>query len=400
MNRKDFIKKSLSFGIGLPLLSMLLTSCDDDSALVPSLQTDFSGKVIVIGAGAAGLSAGYLLNRLNIDFQIIEAASGFGGRVKRADDFVDFPIDIGAEWIHTSPSILADILDDPSVDASIDFITYNPQTFRTWNNGKLRSHNYARHFYSEYKFKRTTWYGFFEQHMVPQIADRIVYNQPIVRVDTSADGVVLTSSDNTTYTADKVILTIPIKVLQGDLVAFTPALPQATTNAIDSIFMGDGLKVFIEFRERFYPDILFIGGLLANLSNDSFVFYDAAFRKDSNRHVLGLFSINEDAGQYTQLGSDAAIFQKVLADLDEIFDGKASQHYVQHVVQNWSNEPYVQGAYSYTFENDQEDTVAALQEPVLGKLFFAGEALSIDNQATVHGACESGFDAVERALSS
>ena len=38
-----------------------------------------------------------------------------------------------------------------------------------WKDGKLRKRNIASHFYSEYKFKSTTWYGFFEQHIVPTI---------------------------------------------------------------------------------------------------------------------------------------------------------------------------------------------------------------------------------------
>ena len=400
MTRKEFIQKSLVTGAGLSFFSMFLESCSTGNGImVPELPTNYPGKVLIVGAGAAGIAAGYLLRRYNIDFQIVEASTGFGGRVKRAADFVDFPIDLGAEWIHTSPTVLADIIDNPDVEADIEFITYNPQTIQTWNKGKLRSNNFARNFYSEYKFKHTTWYGFFEQYLVPDIADMIVYNTPIVEIDYSSDKVRLKSDDNQVFEADKVLVTIPIKVLQDDIVTFVPALPPDKTAAINSIFVGDGLKVFIEFAERFYPDLLLEGGLLQALSEDSKVFYDAAFRKDSERNVLGLFTINEDAARYTNLGSEEEIIKEILAELDEMFDGEASRNYLQHRIQNWSAEPYIRGAYSYTFDEDQEDTVNTLLAPLDNKIYFAGEALSIDAQAMVHGACESAYSVVGKLLS-
>ena len=57
-------------------------------------------NVLIIGAGAAGITAGHLLAERGVDFEILEASSTHGGRVRKVDDFVDFPIDIGGEWIH------------------------------------------------------------------------------------------------------------------------------------------------------------------------------------------------------------------------------------------------------------------------------------------------------------
>ncbi len=385
-------------GIGLPFLTSIIAACEKEVIEFPEFSTSFSGKVLVIGAGASGLAAGYLLSRYNVDFEIIEASPVYGGRVKRASNFVDFPIDLGAEWIHATPAVLSEILNNPELDASIDFITYNPQTLKGYRDGRLQPHNYASNFYSEIKFKSTTWFGFFEQYIVPHFEDKIIYNQPVATIDYSGSKVAVTTIDDTVYEADKVIVTAPIKILQSDTISFVPALPAAKTEAINSISMGDGLKVFIEFKEKFYPDLMVLGGLIEGLANDNEIFYDAAFRKDSNRHVLGLFTINEPASKYTTLDSDQAIVDAVMEVLDDIFEGKASENYLQHVVQNWSKEPYIQGSYSYTFDNGQEETVNTLNEAVNNKLYFAGEALSLENQATVHGACESGYAAVGRAI--
>ena len=205
MTRKEFIKKSLVCGVGLPFINTFLSSCEEEDVIFPEITTDFSGDVIIVGAGAAGLAAGYLLQHHNINFQILEASSGFGGRVRRNNDFADFPIDIGAEWIHTSPTVLADILRNSELDASIDFVTYNPQTIATAKDGKLTKHNYASNFYSEYKFKSTTWYGFFERFMLPEIEERIIYEQPINQIDTNSNRVRLTALDNTQYVSLQVL---------------------------------------------------------------------------------------------------------------------------------------------------------------------------------------------------
>jgi monoamine oxidase len=195
MTRKEFIEKSLMMGIGMPFLSsMLLHSCEKNNNIFPKFETNFSGKVIIVGAGAAGLAAGYLLKRYGVDFQIIEAAPVYGGRLKKAANFVDFPIDIGAEWIHTNPKILADIINNSNIDANMDIIVYNPQKIQTWKNGSLISHNYISHFYSEWKFKNATWFDFFEQFIVPEIADHITVNQPITEIDYSGDKVLLRTS--------------------------------------------------------------------------------------------------------------------------------------------------------------------------------------------------------------
>ena len=56
MNRKDFLKLCGILGISAPFQSVLL-GCDNSDAM----GSDFSGSVIIIGAGAAGMAAGYLL---------------------------------------------------------------------------------------------------------------------------------------------------------------------------------------------------------------------------------------------------------------------------------------------------------------------------------------------------
>lgn len=399
MTRKEFIEKSMMMGISLPFISsLLLESCTPENSVFPKFETNFSGKVIVVGAGAAGLAAGYLLKRYGVDFEIIEASPVYGGRLKKIDNFTDFPIDLGAEWIHTDPKILAEIINNPNINIDVDTLVYNPQTIKTWMNGKLVAFNFLSSFYSEWKFKNTTWFDFFEQFIVPEIADKIILNKPITEINYEADKVILKSVNNETHEADKVLITTPIKTLQNQQINFQPSLPSEKLNAINKVFMGDGIKIFIEFKEKFYPDVLLFGNIFQAFVEEEKSVYDAAFRKDSGKNILGLFAINEKASAYTKLNSDEEIINKFLGELDKMFDGKATPNYVKHIIQNWSNEPYIQGAYSYSFKGSKSSIVEAIIKPVSDRLFFAGEALSTKNQAMVHGACESAYSVVARML--
>ena len=127
----------------------------------------------MIGAGTAGIIAGHVLNRYNIDFEILEASSVYGGRVKEIQGFADFPIDLGAEWLHTEPEVLARLLNDRDSRAKVEMINYSPESLSIWKNDKLRERNFFTNFYAEYKFKNTTWFNYLERYFVPAINEQI-----------------------------------------------------------------------------------------------------------------------------------------------------------------------------------------------------------------------------------
>lgn len=398
MNRKEFLKQSAALGIGLPFLSSLLSSCGDDVQLPNSFDVNFSGNVIVIGAGSAGMMASYLLQQHGTNYTLLEASDNFGGRVKKAGDFADFPIDLGAEWIHTDPEILAELINDPSQDASIDIINYRPETIYVWKNNELKKRNFFSNFYGEYKFKSTTWYDFFDQYIVPSISDNILYNEVVQIIDYSSDQVQVITNNNT-YTADRIILATPLTTLINERINFQPSFPSAKTEALNGVDMPAGLKIFVEFSERFYPDIVIDGGLLSYVTSEEEgdkAIYDAAFGKNAETNVLALFTVGVQAKEYTDLGSDEEIFAKFMDELDEMFDGKASQYYVKHVVQNWTAEEFIEGSYSHYTDYS---TRPILGESVDNKIYFAGEAYAPESDlATVHGAGISAFRTVEELL--
>jgi len=249
MTRTEFLKMCGILGITLPLnpiLAACSTDDDDDNNPAPS----FSGKVVIIGAGAAGMSAGYLLQQQGIEYEILEASPTHGGRTKTVRDFTDFPIPMGAEWLHVRPGIFEEIVNDPSIPVNVETVGYQPDdSLGMWNNGTLTMGTLGN--FVDRKFVNGTWLDFFNTYVYPSVANRITFNQVVERIDYSGSQVVVSTAD-TTYTADKVIVAVPVKMLQLGNIAFMPNLPSDKTQAISEVTIWDGFKAFFEFSEKFY----------------------------------------------------------------------------------------------------------------------------------------------------
>ncbi len=278
MTRKEFIKICGILGISVPFYTSYISCAEQDE----TGNIDFSGKVLIIGAGVGGLSAGYLLNQLGVDFEILEASSNYGGRIKINADFVDFPIPLGAEWIHTDLGVFNEIVNDSSVDVNVNTINYDRQTdtYAHWENGRL---NVTELVDSDIKFVNYSWYNFYQQYIAPSIQDRINYNRIVDAVNYSGEKIVVGTSDGTEYTADRIIISVPLKVLQSQMIGFTPALPADKLDAMKELIIWDGFKAFIEFSQKFYDTQI---GFDINPETDGQkLYYDAAYGQNSSRPV-------------------------------------------------------------------------------------------------------------------
>jgi monoamine oxidase len=106
--RRNFLKQA-----GLAGASVLLSS-KSQAFFSPGRQK----KVIIIGAGLAGLSAAKKLKEKNIDYVILEARKRVGGRVfsYQIDAMDNLNIELGAEWIGTSHQRILALCDEYKLD--------------------------------------------------------------------------------------------------------------------------------------------------------------------------------------------------------------------------------------------------------------------------------------------
>jgi len=117
MNRSEFLKNGLLITIGGILIPKSIISCRKNTLFEDST---YSGKVIIIGAGIAGLYAGYILKSKGIEFEILEASNVYGGRIGKNENFADFPIDSGAQWLHGKNNIISDLITSSGTKISLD----------------------------------------------------------------------------------------------------------------------------------------------------------------------------------------------------------------------------------------------------------------------------------------
>ncbi|MEM7539854.1 MAG: FAD-dependent oxidoreductase [Chloroflexota bacterium] len=387
MNRRDFIKLCSVLGISIPFQPFI------NGWNIGGKSTRFSGSVIIIGAGAGGMASGYLLAQQGIDFQILEASPTYGGRMKRTTTFADFPIPLGGEWLHVADTELPDIVNDSDIEITTQIRRYSEaDTYGYFQGGELYTGPLED--YTDGKFVNSTWFDFFDEYVVPSIRARMTFDTQIVAIDYSGNRARLTDSNGLTHEADKVIVSVPLKILQDGDIQFIPPLPDNKTEAIAEANIWSGFKAFIEFTEKFYPTFLDFPDSYTNGGQRTY--YDATVAQDTTTNILGLFAIGAQAERYQALSGDAQR-DLMLRELDEVFDSVPSQTYVKHIVQNWNEEPFIRAAY---LEDDAPSYISrVLSESIDQKLFFAGTSYTQeDDWSSVHTAAHSARDAVTELL--
>lgn len=346
--------------------------------------------VAVIGAGAAGLTAGFLLDRAGANFRVLEAAPVHGGRARKDTSLADFPLDLGGEWIHTTNRVLNTLSDtDHAADRAME---WRPVTCDIWDGSRLhRENRYALEWRGEHRFISTTWFDFFNDFMAQGILDRIDLDTRVTRIDYSHDPVRLTLATGDVVAAKHVIVTVPLNVLKDGDIAFAPGLPAEKRRALDGAIMPDGFKLFFRFAERFYPDlVLFDHGYPT--PEAEIIFYNTALDKPTQQHVLGFFGHGVVATPYAKMSEEEHV-RAALDLLDRLYDGAATPAYQAHILQNWTRSPLHRGTYSYF----RRGSPATLGAPIGGRVHFAGEAYNRRSDGEwgyMHVAARSAYDAI------
>ncbi|MEO0584620.1 MAG: NAD(P)/FAD-dependent oxidoreductase [Bacteroidota bacterium] len=343
---------------------------------------DYDGKVIIIGTGGAGLAAAKILERNKIDYQILEATDRYGGRLKKDTTLADFPIDLGAEWIHSHPKVLNVIKGKKSEEVDEAVIPYKLDTVLKWDGKALKpSTFFLKYFYDfmpESKFKNSTWYDFLDENIAQEVKHKIVYHAPVRSIDYTGEKVVIVTENGDTYEADKVLVTVPVGVLKANKIQFSPTLSAEKKQAIDAINFLPGFKIVMKFSEKFYPDLVQCEVGYGTKGGEK-SYYDIAFKKDAQTHVLGFLCVGEEAKKYYALDSEAEIIETIIQELDQMFDGKASETFTgEYRLENWGQHEFTQGTWVVT-PYEKSSHLNALAKPLDKRVYFAGSILDPDS---------------------
>jgi len=368
----------------------------DETALHKTYH--YSGKVIIIGAGASGLAAAKVLEKNNVDYKVLEATNRYGGRLKKDTILADFPIDIGAEWLHSAPITLNKLKGKYGDEIDEELIPYHLDCTAIWNGTEYKvnsswQNDFRYNFLPESKFKNTTWYDFVNENIAKTVLQNIHYNSPVVSIDYSNNKVSVITTDGTTYEADRILVTVPIGVLKSEKISFIPEIKQERKDAIDEITFHPGFKVVMKFSDKFYPD-----AIECEVDNGEKGYYDIAFGKETQDNILGFLCTGDETQKYYNLNSNEQIMDSLLSELDQIFDGKASSSYSgEYVLENWGQYEFALGTWTQAFQ-EKKSNLKILNQSLDQKVYFAGEINDPYKQMGVPGAILSGYYSIDKLL--
>lgn len=216
----------------------------------------------------------------------------------------------------------------------------------------------------------------------------------VTAVEHGADGVKVVTSKGA-FEAQRVVVTLPLGVLQRGGVAFRPALPAPKLAAIRRLGMGVLDKLFLRFPRSFWGELShdligFVGqprGAWAETVDLQHVY---------GKPVLMCFLAGTRAREAEAL-SDEQVVASAMSWLRQAFGADVPEPTAWQRTR-WAADPFAYGSYSFLAKGSTLTDVEALAAPVGGRLFFAGEATTTMDPATVHGAYRSGLRAAEEVL--
>lgn len=197
------------------------------------------------------------------------------------------------------------------------------------------------------------------------------------------------------FEAQRVVVTLPLGVLRRGGVAFRPALPASKLAAIRRLGMGVLDKLFLRFPRAFWGDLShdligFVGqprGAWAETVDLQHVY---------GKPVLMCFLAGTRAREAEAL-TDEQVVASAMGWLRQAFGADIPAPTAWQRTR-WAADPFAYGSYSFLAKGSTLADIEALAAPVGARLFFAGEATTAQDPATVHGAYRSGLRAAEEVL--
>jgi len=189
------------------------------------------------------------------------------------------------------------------------------------------------------------------------------------------------------------LVTLPLGVLQAGAVKFDPPLPEKKLAAIRRLGSGRLDKVCLRFPHVFWPETHVLN-LAGSLPGEFAEWINAA--AFLRAPVLCGYNAGTTAARF-EAKPAAEMTAAAMSALRMMF-GRDVPEPQSAIVTQWGRDPFALGAYSNLPPGASARDFAQLAEPVGGQLFFAGEATSLKQNATVHGALFSGEREAEQIL--
>jgi monoamine oxidase len=401
-------------------------------------------EVVIVGGGAAGIAAARHLAKAAIECLIVEARPRLGGRAYTVTDASGFALDLGCGWLHSAdrnPWAKVAQAQGRTLDTSLPpwaklslpagFPHAEQEEFKNalqsffervgkvaagehdvaaslalepngrWNNlisaictyisGAEADRVSARDF-DAYDDSGVNWrvregYG----ATIAAYGEGLpaVFDCPVLQIDHRGKRLKIETAKGV-ITAGRAIVTLPTTVLAEKEFLFSPALPEKTAAARGlPLGLDDKLFMSLENAEEFED------------GSQSFGRTDRAgtaayyFRPFGRPMIEAYFGGH--CASVLEEGGERAFFDFAVSELTGLFGSDFARRIKPLCHHSWGADPFARGSYSYAVPGSA-DCRARLAAPVDDRLFFAGEACSLDNFSTAHGGWLTGVAAAEQAI--
>jgi monoamine oxidase len=399
--------------------------------------------VAVIGAGAGGIAASRrLVADGGVSVLVLEARERPGGRAwtVEADGI---PMDLGCEWLHSADrNVLAPLAKQlgfainerppdwttrlrysgESLEAEADWIAEREAFYwavhrlaqqpedspcsaalipggrwnalldatSSWGNAveldQLSAKDNDRYEDSGINWRLTRGYGTLFTTLARGLP--IAYGTQATRID-HCGAMLAIETNRGTVRAQRVIVCVPSAILAEERLVFEPPLPEKLA-AANGLPLGLADKLFFHFEGgEDIPERYLVGSTRRRETMSYQI-------RPMGRPRIYCFFGGRFAAGLERDGFDAmAAF--ATEELVGLLGGGVRRHLRPLKASFWRQDKFARGSYSYALPGHADDR-AKLAMSVDGRLFFAGEACSLNFFSTAHGAYETGSAAADTVL--
>jgi monoamine oxidase len=354
-------------------------------------------KVLVLGAGMAGLVAGYELSKLGHDVTILEARTRPGGRVHTLrEPFSDgLYAEEGAARIPDDH----DLTHKYVKEFALQLEPFYPRRLSALRFDRGRREEVpidgftdamGRNFGEELGGNPERWHkirggsDLLPRAFAEKLAGKIQYGAPIVRIEQDANQarvVFLKDGRHETLAADNVLCTIPFSVLRN---IELPALSARKQDIIKRVRYDAVSRVYLQTKNRFWEDKGLNGFAFTSGATE---IWQPTWSQRGPRGILMTYARPGEAERITALKENERI-ATTLKQLDGIFGG-LRENFERGATKCWMDDEWSRGAWAFVGLSDLFTAVSRE-----GRIHFAGEHLS-PWFSWMQGALSSGLRAVK-----
>lgn len=392
ISRREFLRRG-----ALAVAAAGLSQSPLSSAVRAVVLSGPAKKVLVLGAGLAGLVAAYELSKLGHDVAVLEARTRPGGRVHTLrEPFSDgLYAEAGAARIPDDH----DLTHKYVKEFALPLEPFYPSRLNTlrFDRGRREevpiegfmdamTHNLGPGLGGSserwHKIKGGT--DLLPKAFAERLGNKIHYGSPVVKIEQDekqARVVFLNAGRQQTMTADDVVCAIPFSLLRKvDL----PALSSRKKDVIKNTRYDAVARVYLQMRNRIWEEKGLNGFAF---TKGPIEIWQTAWSQPGPRGILMTYARPGEAEKIIKLKENERV-ATTLKQLDEMFGG-LRENFERGVTKCWTEDEWSRGAWAFVGFNN---IVTATSRE--GRIHFAGEHLS-PWFSWMQGALSSGLMAVK-----